>query len=103
MWEEAAPAAGAGEKKRFLFQSEEKNTLPETKRPPPSLAGRLSQEVAARLPPVSEGNTRTERAPPRTHTPTMSAAPPPKLTRIVDLRPSLQPVTVQFIVLDKGV
>jgi hypothetical protein len=33
----------------------------------------------------------------------MSAAPPPKLTRIVDLRPSLQPVTVQFIVLDKGV
>jgi hypothetical protein len=34
----------------------------------------------------------------------MAAAPPPapRPTRIVDLRPSLQPVTVQFIVLDKG-
>ena len=29
-------------------------------------------------------------------------AAPPKLTRIVDLRPSLQPVTVQFVVLDKS-
>ena len=32
----------------------------------------------------------------------LMSAPPPKLTRLIDLRPSLQPVNVQFIVLEKG-